>query len=342
MLTNEESLRREWRLIHYKRFRVPSLEELIEGLKYEYANSIVKHIPHWSYGKWGSPWGFAHKDHLIEALQKCNVRARTPLTTKYLCELLKKYPLEFKYKGMTIIVTPFPSRDIYINGHCQLKLPPTINNKWFNNKDELFLKDWKCLILGDTNLPHNTLVWELIPQNILYKYFNNIVIDIPSRVKQLKEIQDLDEKSHQILKSKNMTTKELRDLLKEKPLNFEFEGLDLVALPPDKYGAHPVYVNGREQYSIGWFEKLHFDWFQNFGKTKEQEEFQTDWRRLLSLNNGGREPQSWRDILHKYYKGIVENVAEHILTQKSKSTKPKAPAIIRNLLSERKNYGKNS
>jgi len=328
-MSEQDVLYRMWRLVQYKRLRAPSLEEVLAGIEYEYASSIINHVPTWKYGKWDSAWGLVHKEHLEQALQDSNIRTLVPLPTKYLLELLQDYPLEFEYNGMNIIVTPSGNRTVYVNGHDQIKLPDSLAKKWFTDFESDFHKDWKYLLLGH----HEQIQTE--PKDILYKYFKGICTNVTERVNKLKEIQNL-------IKS-NMTTKELRDLLIEKPLNFEVNGLDIVVLPFDKYKTNKVYINGREQYSIGWFEELHDRWFKpTKNLSKEELAFQQDWRCALSLNNGGKEPQSWLNVVPKYYKGVVEDVEKHIEVQLAKPRASKVVAIIRKLLSEKAKYGKNS
>ena len=154
------------------------------------------------------------------------------------------------------------------------------------------------------------------PEYCATNHWNYGKVDSPWGCLRLEEIKKMLEKD-QIRVKKEMKTNELRDLLKEYALSFNFLGFDVVVFPKESYEnslggkgyyEHDVYVNGRHQRLIHFKDKLYSEWFSN---EKANSDIGKDWRELLSLNGYGC-PSTTINILYKYFEGIYKGTREEL------------------------------
>jgi len=126
----------------------------------------------------------------------------------------------------------------------------------------------------------------------------------------LQSIEDvkkrLNNQSHFIMSikaKKQITTYALKDLLKEHPLRFKYDDLDLVVYPKKSVGEqHEVYVNDIYQYQL-YGTDIESKW-HNSGKARTP--FGQDWRVLLDLNGHGV-TSLVNDCLWEYFEGVETN-----------------------------------
>jgi len=180
-MTKQQKLEKASRLLYYKQYNYnPSIEEIIQGLSYEYRTAFCRKqlTPNawctewqmWKEGKWGTAFGYLTKEELMENIKKRNVRVKNVITSSDLKKILEEVPLVFELDDLTLTVvgrkrslTPL----LYINGVNEEVLrayPNTkLYKKWFSNK--------MGVKRVEAELGHLLFKTEVRPlNNTLYKY----------------------------------------------------------------------------------------------------------------------------------------------------------------------------
>lgn len=176
-MSNQQCLEASARILYYKLFNYdPSLEDIYNGLEYEYEHLSCDHYSYYRYGKWKSPWGIARKDHMRQMKTSRKLRIRNFIETEKIKSMLQQGPLEFQFNDLNVVIlsrkmalTPL----VYINGVSEdclrAKYQSGLYKKWFNKemKDEVLMSDFRYLL--DLDRPRR-----VPPTNILYKYLKGM------------------------------------------------------------------------------------------------------------------------------------------------------------------------
>ncbi len=180
------------RIVSYRMYRVPTIQEILDGIEYEYVQFAIKQIytncppldetghkptctchQSWVKGKWGSPFGLIHISHIKQLMKKNNIRTRAYMSTQELINLNKKYPLSFTIKGLQVVVFPESNGEhpIFINGVNEAKLRAKTESKlarrWFNletanlSPQTADFRHFLGLDKGKTSVCHNVLYMSL-------------------------------------------------------------------------------------------------------------------------------------------------------------------------------------
>src|SRR6056297_1435696 len=114
-MTKQQKLEKASRLLYYKQYNYnPSIEEIIQGLSYEYRTAFCRKqlTPNawctewqmWKEGKWGTAFGYLTKEELMENIKKRNVRVKNVITSSDLKKILEEVPLVFELDDLTLTV----------------------------------------------------------------------------------------------------------------------------------------------------------------------------------------------------------------------------------------------
>lgn len=187
-MVSYDTQERDARILHYKMFRTPSIDEFRNGFEYEYVQlsfkDLLTHLPdldesgrkpgcifyeNWQRGVWGTPLGLQNIKHIKEKMKLNNIRVRN---TFELRKMLVGNPLSFHWRKLHIVVFPKKAENekptVYINGVLESKLKESKSSKLH---DKVFVKsDKEGFRIGFQEFLENNS----LNGNIIARYFTGI------------------------------------------------------------------------------------------------------------------------------------------------------------------------